>query len=87
MSRPLATTKVRCPRCGTLHALSVVDGKALRVRREKTGLSLRDMARRVGITPAFLSDIELGRRQPSPSVARSLAAVLVKGGEEKGDDR
>lgn len=40
-------------------------GKALRALREDTDISLRDMAGRIGITPPFLSDCELGRRKLS----------------------
>ena len=37
----------------------------LRKRRLDAGISLREMARRCGISPAYLSDIERGRRTVS----------------------
>ena len=37
-------------------------GKEARFQREKQGVSLRSLAREMGITPSYLSDLELGRR-------------------------
>lgn len=37
-------------------------GEAFRVEREASGLGLRELARKIGISPAYLSDIEKGRR-------------------------
>jgi DNA-binding transcriptional regulator YiaG len=37
-------------------------GKAFRERREQEKLSLREVARDLGVSPAYLSDVELGRR-------------------------
>ena len=42
---------------------ATLDGGSLRLRRLQTKVTLRDMAQRVGISPAFLSDIELNRRR------------------------
>lgn len=36
-------------------------------------ISLRELARRLGITPPFLSDIELGRRYPSDETMGAIA--------------
>lgn len=38
-------------------------GQALRQLREDADISLNDMARRIGRSPAFVSDCELGRRR------------------------
>lgn len=51
-------------------------GQRLRVLREEKDLSLRELARRIDKSAAFLSDIELGRRFPSAEVLRDLARVL-----------
>ena len=37
-------------------------GRLMRARREALGLSLRDLARESGLSPAWVSNIELGRR-------------------------
>jgi DNA-binding transcriptional regulator YiaG len=34
----------------------------LKAKRQKAGLSLREVARRMQFTPAYVSDVELGRR-------------------------
>lgn len=51
-------------------------GQKIRTLREAKDLSLRELARRVGKSAAFLSDIELGRRFPSDDVRASLAQEL-----------
>lgn len=55
------TTK-QCPKCLGSGEVRSVDHKALRLVRFKCGVSLRTMAKRIGVTPPYLSDIELGRR-------------------------
>jgi transcriptional regulator with XRE-family HTH domain len=40
-------------------------GAKLRQFREEKDISLRELAKRIGVSGAFLSDIELGRRFPS----------------------
>lgn len=40
-------------------------GRVMREEREKRGLSLREMARRLGVSAPFLSDMELGNRRYS----------------------
>jgi transcriptional regulator with XRE-family HTH domain len=47
-------------------------GLKLRQLRENAQISLRALAKRLKVSAAFLSDVELGRRHPS---ARILAAV------------
>lgn len=51
-------------------------GDLIRKRRTTAGISLRELARRLKITPAYLSDLELGRRFPSRAVAHRLARKL-----------
>jgi transcriptional regulator with XRE-family HTH domain len=52
-------------------------GQSVRVRREETGRSLRSVAQEAGISAAYLSDIELSRRQPPPAaMVRKLAKAL-----------
>lgn len=51
-------------------------GQRLRTLREAKDLSLRELAKRVDKSAAFLSDIELGRRFPSDEVLALLAREL-----------
>lgn len=51
-------------------------GERIRELREQQDLSLRELARLVGTSAAFLSDVELGRRHPSPEVLKSIAQKL-----------
>jgi len=51
-------------------------GEKLRELREAKDLSLRELARNLGVSAAFLSDVELGRRHPSEAVLKKLARAL-----------
>jgi transcriptional regulator with XRE-family HTH domain len=51
-------------------------GQRLRELREGVDLSARELAKRIGVSSPFLSDIELGRRFPSEEVLGKLAAAL-----------
>jgi transcriptional regulator with XRE-family HTH domain len=51
-------------------------GQHMRDLREKNDLSLRELAKKVGVSAAFLSDIELGRRHPSEKVMAAIADAL-----------
>jgi transcriptional regulator with XRE-family HTH domain len=51
-------------------------GQRIRTLREAKDLSLRELAKRVDKSAAFLSDIELGRRFPSDEVLALLAQEL-----------
>jgi DNA-binding XRE family transcriptional regulator len=55
-----------CRLCGTPR--TVVDGAWLRERRKKAGYSLRAFADRVGVSPAYICDIEHNRRNCLPSM-------------------
>jgi len=52
-------------------------GERIRELREERDLSLREFGEKLGgKTAAFLSDIELGRRYPSPELLAEMARVL-----------
>lgn len=51
-------------------------GQRIRELREQKDSSLRDFAKNLGVSAAFLSDIELGRRYPSEKVLLSIAQKL-----------
>ena len=51
-------------------------GHKLRARREEQGLSLRELARRLGISPSALSQIETGKSRPSVSTLYAIVTEL-----------
>jgi transcriptional regulator with XRE-family HTH domain len=51
-------------------------GPFIRQRRDELDLSLRELAKRLDCSPAFISDIELGRRHPSDKVLMEIAKIL-----------
>jgi transcriptional regulator with XRE-family HTH domain len=51
-------------------------GPYIRRRRDELDLSLRELAKKLDCSPAFISDIELGRRHPSDKVLSEMARVL-----------
>lgn len=51
-------------------------GANLRAHREAAGLSLRQLAKRVGRSASYLCDLELGRRVPSEALMRALLRAL-----------
>lgn len=51
-------------------------GPRLRARREERGLSLRELARRLGISPSAVSQIETGKSRPSVSTLYSIVTEL-----------
>ena len=53
-----------------------VNPHALRVIRERSGLSISELARRAGLSQPHLSNLEAGRRRASPGVVRRLADAL-----------
>ena len=59
-------------------------GKFITDKRKKLGITLRGMAAELGIAPAYLSDIEKGRRYP-PDMDRliQIAEILKLTEDEK----
>jgi transcriptional regulator with XRE-family HTH domain len=51
-------------------------GQRLRARREEAELSLRELARRLGISPSALSQIETGKSRPSVSTLYAIVSEL-----------
>ncbi|HXT39018.1 MAG TPA: helix-turn-helix transcriptional regulator [Candidatus Angelobacter sp.] len=51
-------------------------GEIIKQSRERTGLSIREFARRSDVSAPFLSDIELGRRYPSDEVLARFAKIF-----------
>lgn len=55
---------LKCPKCSGTGRIAdpVMLGASARSKRERSGISLRDLARTLNISAAYLSDLELGRR-------------------------
>jgi transcriptional regulator with XRE-family HTH domain len=51
-------------------------GKALRIARAAAGLQQQELAQKAGLTPGYISLVEMGRRNPSPSAIRKLSRAL-----------
>lgn len=51
-------------------------GQKLRRARLDAGISVREMARRVNVSPSFISQVELGRTKPSVGTLYSIATEL-----------
>lgn len=54
-------------------------GDKIRATRMERDMSLRQLAAKVGCSPPFVSDIELGRRFPSKATLASIAKALEIG--------
>lgn len=62
-------------------------GEKIRELRDDKDMSLRELAKKLDVSAAFLSDIELGRRFPSDKVLTKIAGILGESVEElKGYD-
>ena len=55
---------------------SKVKGLDIKIMRLKAGLRQYDVAARVGTAPNRLSEIESGRREPSPELLRRILQVI-----------
>ena len=70
--------------------MNVNVGSLIRRERQKQGISLRELARRVGISGSMLSQVETDRTRPSVSTIYAIAtelglsidALLSEAGEE-----
>jgi transcriptional regulator with XRE-family HTH domain len=51
-------------------------GARLRAHRERNGVGLRELARRLGISPSAISQIETGRSRPSVSTLYAIVSEL-----------
>ncbi len=69
MTSPRKFTDTLCHLCGSPRA--VVNPAWLRAKRERAGVSLREMAKRLKISPPYLSDVELGRRNVLPYIVKA----------------
>jgi len=54
----------------------VFNGDKLRMLREELGISITSFAKKVGITPASVSNLETSTQTPSPSLLKRLADAV-----------
>ncbi len=54
----------------------ILFGDYVKKKREEMGISLRGLAEKIQISPAYLCDIEKGNRQPPAKFLKTLAEVL-----------
>jgi len=52
-------------------------GTRLRAYRERAGIGVRELARRVGVSPSMISQIETGKTQPSVSTLYAVVSELA----------
>lgn len=55
-----------------------INGDLIRDLREKRGMTGAQFADTCGLSPQHLSDVERGRRNPSPPVAKRIADALER---------
>ena len=48
----------------------------MRAWREHKGMKLNELARKAGVSPSYLSQIENGKRNPSVESIKAIAAAL-----------
>ena len=72
--RPEERVETRSEERGETRAENL--GAALRAAREGRGMSLRELARQVDVSPSFVSQVELGKANPSVGTLYALVSVL-----------
>lgn len=80
MTKTAEFTTVPCARCdGT--GFTIDDkalGQAMRRTRQTVAISLREMAKRMGISASYLSDLELGRRHWNAGIIEEYRQQVVE---------
>lgn len=77
--RDMRMTKTRpCERCGGSGELenAAYRGQEMRQLREAAGMSLRRVAELMEFSAAYVSDLELGRREWSPKLIQAYKKAL-----------
>src|SRR6184192_671118 len=62
-------------------------GRRIRAHREESKVSLRELARRLGISPSAISQIETGKSRPSVSTLYAIVSELGMSLDELFDGR
>lgn len=72
----MSDTAIEVGTSDTAAQMNVQMGLRLRGAREGAGMSLREMARRVNLSPSFISQVELGRTAPSVGTLYAIVTEL-----------
>lgn len=51
-------------------------GKAINIARNTRGLSQKDLAKRAGLTPSYISRMEAGERKPTTETLETISGAL-----------
>lgn len=60
--------KIECMKCGGTGSISRVSPAELRRRRIASGMSLRAVAKKLDLSPMFISEVERGTRNPNMGI-------------------
>lgn len=60
-----------------LHHTRALVGEQMRAYREQSGLSLRSAAKAMKVSAPYLSDVELGRRNPTHRLIYAMTDLVV----------
>ena len=73
-------TSMTCPKCdGTGSVLDPrLQGQQMRQLRKRKGISVREIARRTGLSAPYISDLELGRRAFNTDLIQRYKQALGK---------
>lgn len=65
----------RCPQCDR-SVRTVINGEWLREARHAAGLTLDDMAKRLGFGKMYLSEIERNEKRATPKILDAYEALI-----------
>lgn len=69
---------MKCKCCGGSGKKAVTNPAALKEIRKARNLSLRALAKRIGVSAAYLSDIENGHRNCTPYVEHTYRVLKLR---------
>jgi transcriptional regulator with XRE-family HTH domain len=75
MSPSARSTAAKLEQPGAEQAANAVGGR-IRAERERQGIGLRELARRVGVSASLISQVELGKATPSVATLYSIVSQL-----------
>lgn len=74
----IATVRTKLPTIPSKEINHAEAGRIIRQRREKSGMSLRRLAKEMGYSAPFVSDLELGRRNWTEETFNNAIKILSK---------
>ncbi len=76
MRKPAQWKKSTCGTCGSV--VNTLNYRWCRWAREKAGVGLRELSRRLSVSPSYIHDIEVGRR----GITKKIVEAYCKLGEK-----